>query len=389
MNTSVSFFVIVLLALTAYSTVFAVQLSQDEKNTILRKHNEARCAVSPAASNMARLVWDSKIEQVAQRYADSCPGYAHNGQRSAWYAEIGGSGYVGENLAWGYDTAGDATDAWIDERTHYKYQIFDTTLNAAGCDTGNWSGCGHYTQIIWANTVRVGCARITNKCDNIGGGDWFYVCNYVSGGNYVGQFPYPSGPGNTDACSSLNDVAAPTTTTTTTTTKPTTTTTTTRPATTTTKSAVLNDNNLLQCRTVSGNYVGAGVFDASSSSSANMPSNIGDGNSATFWAPATSNPQEWVQVSLNGKFSIDKVRILFQDPDHTPSSVVLAVKISANSKFQTVKQWDIPASSNQDAKAVLSFNPPIQAVAFKIKVLQSGTKKTQISEFVANGVEIC
>ncbi|XWS52169.1 hypothetical protein CRYUN_Cryun11dG0043900 [Craigia yunnanensis] len=33
--------------------------------------------------------------------------------------------------------------------------------------------CGHYTQIVWKNTRRIGCARVI--CDN---GDVFMTCNY-------------------------------------------------------------------------------------------------------------------------------------------------------------------------------------------------------------------
>ncbi len=44
--------------------------------------------------------------------------------------------------------------------------------------------CGHYTQIVWSNTEKVGCASST--CD----GMTTWVCNYDPPGNYVGQKPY-------------------------------------------------------------------------------------------------------------------------------------------------------------------------------------------------------
>ncbi|PKI53176.1 hypothetical protein CRG98_026437 [Punica granatum] len=47
--------------------------------------------------------------------------------------------------------------------------------------------CGHYTQVVWRNSVRLGCAKI--RC--ITGGT-FIGCNYDPPGNFIGQQPYPS-----------------------------------------------------------------------------------------------------------------------------------------------------------------------------------------------------
>ncbi|XVF08006.1 hypothetical protein REPUB_Repub06bG0188000 [Reevesia pubescens] len=46
--------------------------------------------------------------------------------------------------------------------------------------------CGHYTQVLWKDTVRVGCARV--KCCN---GKGFYVIyNYDPPGNYINEHPF-------------------------------------------------------------------------------------------------------------------------------------------------------------------------------------------------------
>ncbi|CAH1441532.1 unnamed protein product [Lactuca virosa] len=45
--------------------------------------------------------------------------------------------------------------------------------------------CGHYTQVVWRNSVRLGCARV--QCNNDA---WFVTCNYDPPGNYVGEKPY-------------------------------------------------------------------------------------------------------------------------------------------------------------------------------------------------------
>ncbi len=48
--------------------------------------------------------------------------------------------------------------------------------------------CGHYTQIVWKNTERIGCGKATARRDGIFKVYW--VCQYDPSGNYVGQRPY-------------------------------------------------------------------------------------------------------------------------------------------------------------------------------------------------------
>ncbi|KAI9120254.1 hypothetical protein K1719_007287 [Acacia pycnantha] len=47
-----------------------------------------------------------------------------------------------------------------------------------------WEGqqCLHYAQVVWRNSVRVGCARVHGN-----NGWWIVSCNYDPPGNYVGQ----------------------------------------------------------------------------------------------------------------------------------------------------------------------------------------------------------
>jgi pathogenesis-related protein 1 len=44
--------------------------------------------------------------------------------------------------------------------------------------------CGHYTQIVWAATTRVGCGMARNSRREV------WVCNYDPPGNYLGRRPY-------------------------------------------------------------------------------------------------------------------------------------------------------------------------------------------------------
>ena len=65
---------------------------------------------------------------------------------------------------------------WMSEASSYDYA------------SGNIGSAGHYTQVVWRDTQKVGCGAST--C-NIQGFDGIYwVCNYDPPGNLVGRRPY-------------------------------------------------------------------------------------------------------------------------------------------------------------------------------------------------------
>jgi hypothetical protein len=97
----------------------------------------------------------------------------HNDKRSE-----GHSGYVGENI---YGSSGTATgpaavSSWASESANYNY-------NSNQC-TGV---CGHYTQLVWRETLRVGCAL--HRCAGLTYAGTV-VCNYGPGGNSHDRRPY-------------------------------------------------------------------------------------------------------------------------------------------------------------------------------------------------------
>lgn len=139
--------------------------AQDSPQDFLSAHNSARSAVG-----VAPLVWDDKVAAFAQDYAN---------QRKGDCKLVHSGGPYGENIAWGKpDLSGtNAVKMWVDEKADYDY-------NSNTCAAGKQ--CGHYTQVVWRNSARVGCAKV--KCDN--GGGTFIGCNYDPRGNIVGQRPY-------------------------------------------------------------------------------------------------------------------------------------------------------------------------------------------------------
>jgi pathogenesis-related protein 1 len=141
---------------------------------ILLAHNAARAAVSPAAkSALSPLTWSQEAATVAAQYASKCI-FEHNAERSDF----------GENL---YASSGNSTGTKVVEDWAAEKQDYDYGLNAC-------SGvCGHYTQVVWAATTQVGCAKqsCTRNSPFGSSASWeIWVCNYAPPGNYVGQKPY-------------------------------------------------------------------------------------------------------------------------------------------------------------------------------------------------------
>lgn len=152
----------------------------DTHNAVRHDLNNGNLPNSPApAIPVNDLQWDPILADVAKNYAATCPD-THNGNRSKDYQDLGGSGYVGENLAWGYRSIESVLNGWAYEEEQY-YQYAGT-----GSDSTTGDAVGHYTQVIWRNTTHVGCA-VLEGCSN-----WptTYVCNYSPGGNYTGQKAY-------------------------------------------------------------------------------------------------------------------------------------------------------------------------------------------------------
>ena len=134
--------------------------------SILREHNKERQLL-----NIPDLVWSSELAEYASDWAlqlaEADAGIHHRDANQ-----------YGENISWfssAPDTYSEGVTLWNDEKKYFKYK-------AIGND---WAKTGHYTQVIWKNTQRVGCG-----CALGASGTFFFVCNYDPPGNYVGQKPY-------------------------------------------------------------------------------------------------------------------------------------------------------------------------------------------------------
>lgn len=141
---------------------------------ITEAHNAAR-----RDRGLPELVWDDELAAVAAGWAAACD-WRHNPNRQGYGENLAGA--VGRALS-----GPEATALWLEEEACYNYA-------ADSCHPEDCAGaaCGHYTQVVWRATRRIGCAE--NHCQSGfpgGSGAWHYVvCNYDPPGNIIGQRPY-------------------------------------------------------------------------------------------------------------------------------------------------------------------------------------------------------
>ena len=154
----------VLLFLFTSSAGSSRELSVLARN-MLAAHNAVRKSL-----RIGPLWWSNKLEIKAQDWANHLvkTGKFYHRQQTAY----------GENLLEFTGTPANATpeevvQAWREESLGYEY-------SSNICH----GVCGHYTQIVWRSTRKVGCA--VARC----AGREVWVCEYDPPGNVMGQKPY-------------------------------------------------------------------------------------------------------------------------------------------------------------------------------------------------------
>ena len=138
-----------------------------ERDEILAQHALFRAEVGEPP-----LVWDNTIAAGAQEWAEAK-------QADGQFAHSSGTG-LGENLA-----GGEVKDATMrlgsDERINYQSDPQPTGQEK--------KTVGHYTQIVWSSTTKVGCGFAPANKLAFG----LVVCRYSPPGNFAGEYPYPVG----------------------------------------------------------------------------------------------------------------------------------------------------------------------------------------------------
>ena len=152
----------------------------------LRSHNQVRENLNagsypgqPAAHPpLAPLGWDQALADRAGRHAKRCV-WTHGDDRTD----------EGENLAYSTKPTFGIDEAvllWAEERHGYDH--------ASGACVSD--PCGHYTQLVWRDTLRVGCGQalctpLRHPSDlPLAAAAVFHVCRYAPAGNVQGERPY-------------------------------------------------------------------------------------------------------------------------------------------------------------------------------------------------------
>jgi pathogenesis-related protein 1 len=132
-----------------------------------------------------KLAYSRELETSAQAWADKLK---QDNQCKMQHSEP--EGKYGENLYWASAlkwsdgrlemqkiTPRHVVDNWGSEKADYDYA-------KNSCKPGKM--CGHYTQVVWRDTRKVGCAVAV--CADTKQQIW--VCQYQPAGNWVGKKPY-------------------------------------------------------------------------------------------------------------------------------------------------------------------------------------------------------
>jgi uncharacterized protein YkwD len=111
------------------------------------------------------LVWSKDVARAAQAWADRLARDCSFNHSNSKY---------GENL-WAGSAGAFSTrhvvDTWYGEVAKYDFKRPGFSMNT-----------GHFTQVVWVGTKRLGCGTATCK------GNRIWVCNYDLPGNVEGQF---------------------------------------------------------------------------------------------------------------------------------------------------------------------------------------------------------
>ncbi len=144
-------------------------------------HNQVRAMVQ-TATPLPALQWDPSLAATAASWVAMCQNTDSIPQimdhSSVEFRSAGQPYYVGENIfaSGGAATAQQAVEVWASEGSGYDY----------ASNTCSGPTCGHYTQIVWRATIKLGCAK--GNCPNIQFPNTI-LCNYGPGGNSGGK-PY-------------------------------------------------------------------------------------------------------------------------------------------------------------------------------------------------------
>jgi hypothetical protein len=128
-----------------------------------------------AELGLAPFAWSRHLAHTARLWAKHLAVEAH----SLVHSHTEG---MGENLSFwssGYKTPAGLVGLWADEKPNFVHALFPNVAKA-----GDWHTVGHYSQIVWRSTTKVGCGIATDDKND------YLVCEYWPQGNIMGEPVY-------------------------------------------------------------------------------------------------------------------------------------------------------------------------------------------------------
>lgn len=152
-----------------------------DTQAILAEHNELRAE----AGVTEPLHYSPALAKSAQRWADHL-----KNKHACQLQHSDTKGRYGENLYWASPliwsdghrelrkvSPSEVIAGWGKEQVDYDHASNTCTPGAE---------CGHYTQIVWRDTTKVGCGMAICSDSH----EQVWVCHYTPAGNIVGEKPY-------------------------------------------------------------------------------------------------------------------------------------------------------------------------------------------------------
>jgi len=160
-----------IIALSAPLMTGTIDRTSQLEQRLLAAHNRERTRVGVPA-----LAWDPQLAADAAVWAKEL---ARTGSFAHSPADPSDPETQGENL-WG-GTPGawspeEMVGYWIAEKQDYKPGIFPAVSKS-----GKLENVGHYTQVIWRGSRKLGCALDRFRQEEV------LVCRYSEGGNVIGE----------------------------------------------------------------------------------------------------------------------------------------------------------------------------------------------------------
>ncbi|XP_014241547.1 venom allergen 5 isoform X2 [Cimex lectularius] len=163
---------------------------QDKKDIVnWHNHYRQRVATTIPTENMRKLYWDHELETQAQKLASSCL-YEHDSPT------IQGKNDVGQTI---WQTITTNRESSSKGTMKFKEQIDEWYKEGLKYKGATTEDVRHFTQLVWADSYKVGCGFSYFKKKDKNGKDEhyikYYVCNYAPKGNKPTESPYRRGNG--------------------------------------------------------------------------------------------------------------------------------------------------------------------------------------------------